>query len=307
MTILYLIACILIIVAFVCFFKLTPEQITNDLMQMLTPRDSMHTMAKNLRGNQKKHKLYRFLKELQTAMISMSKQKQFTTVITASLVLIVVGIAVAVLMQNWFLIPVTAALFAMIPFFYVQHLIDQYEEHTRDELETALSIISTSYIRSDNIVEAVRENVTIIKPPIRYAFQKFLGEATAIQASTKKALYNLREEIDSNIFKEWVDTLIQCQDDRGMKDTLIVVVNKLTDLRLVNNELQTMLASARMEYWVMLGLLVLNIPLLWVLNKDWYAALMHTTPGKITLAICAVTVLITAIIMRRLTRPIDYK
>ena len=37
-----------------------------------------------------------------------------------------------------------------------------------------------------------------------------------------------------------------------------------------------------------------NIPLLYCLNQDWYNALMHTTLGKIVLAVCGTVILVTA-------------
>ena len=49
---------------------------------------------------------------------------------------------------------------------------------------------------------------------------------------------------------------------------------KLTDVRIVNNEIKGMLSAARTEYWMMSGMVVGNIPLLYLINKDWYAALM---------------------------------
>lgn len=67
-----------------------------------------------------------------------------------------------------------------------------YEKNTKEELETALSIITTSYVRSDDIVAAVRENIKYIKPPPRDVFKSFEGEATAISSNIKRSLYKLK-------------------------------------------------------------------------------------------------------------------
>jgi hypothetical protein len=50
--------------------------------------------------------------------------------------------------------------------------------------------------------------------------------------------------------------LIACQDDRTLKDTLMPIVAKLTDVRIVNNEIKGMLTAARTEYWMMAGMVV---------------------------------------------------
>ena len=130
---------------------------------------------------------------------------------------------------------------ALIPFFYTSSTLSYYEKHTKEELETTLSIVTTSYVRNDDIVSAVRENLKYIKPPLRDVFMAFEGEATAISSNVKHALYSLRDKVDDEIFREWCDALIQCQDDRTLKDTLLPIVGKLTDVRIVNNELKTLL------------------------------------------------------------------
>ena len=213
----------------------------------------------------------------------------------------------AVVIDNYFLIPVFAVAFAALPFFVARSTISAYDKHIKEEMETALSIITTSYIRSDDIVAAVQENIPQLKPPIREIFQGFVGETMMISSNMKDALRNLKDKIDNDIYAEWCDTLIACQDDRTLKDTLLPIVAKLTDVRIVNNELKTLLGEVKKEYWMMVCLVVCNIPLLYVLNKDWYDALMFTLPGKIVLAICGVVILITAVLMMKYTRPVEYK
>ena len=139
-----------------------------------------------------------------------------------------------------------------------------YEKQTKEELETALSIITTSYSRDGNIIMAVQENLPHIKPPLKECFTAFIGDAMAVSSSVKQALYNLKKKVDDEIFREWVDTLIQCQDNQEMKDTLQPIVSKLTDVRIVNSELNTMMSAVRTEYYTMVGLVVGNIPLLYL-------------------------------------------
>ena len=138
-------------------------------------------------------------------------------------------------------------------------------------------------------------------------FQAFEGDATAVSSNIKRALYSLKEKVDDEIFREWCDTLILCQDDRTLKDTLQPVVGKLADIRIVNSELKTMMASVRNEYWMMVALVVGNVPLLYLLNKDWFHTLLFTTPGKAVCGLCGVVILITALLMMKFTKPIEYK
>ncbi len=305
--ILSVIASVLLIISIAIFFGLTPEQIADDMMKLMTPNDTMRDKAKNVRGNRKKHRLYRTLMNIKGALVSTGKRKQFTVVICASIVLFALGVIASVLIGNVFLMPVLSVTFALIPFLYITNTLSYYEKQTKAELETTLSIITTSYERCDDIVQAVRENIRYIKPPLQEVFMAFEGEATAVTSNIKHALYSLREKVDNDIFREWVDTLILCQDDRTLKDTLQPVVQKLADVRIVNSELSTMLASARNEYWMMVALVVGNVPLLYLLNKDWFHTLLYSTPGKAVCGICGLVILITALFMKKFTKPIEYK
>ncbi len=85
------------------------------------------------------------------------------------------------------------------------------------------------------------------------------------------------------------------------------VVTKLLDVRVVNSELNTMMSAVRVEYYTMVGLVVGNIPLLYVLNKDWFNTLMYETPGKIVLGICGAVILVTYLLMLKFTKPVEFK
>ena len=69
----------------------------------------------------------------------------------------------------------------------------------------------------------------------------------------------------------------------------------------------TMLGEVKKEYWMMVCLVIGNIPLLYMLNTSWFEALMFSIPGKIVLAICGVVIFITAMFMMKYTKPIEYK
>ena len=231
----------------------------------------------------------------------------FAIACATSLFLMIIGCVLAIAIDNVFLIPVFSLAFAMIPFGYAKKTIKYYEEHIQEELETALSIVTTSYMRNDDIVTAVRENIEYLKPPIKDIFASFLAESTMISANTKQSIKHLKEKINNSIFAEWCDTLVACQDDRTLKETLMPIVGKLTDVRIANGEIKAMLSAARIEYYMMAGMVVANIPLLYVLNKDWYAALMYTTFGKIILASCGMAILVTYLFMTKFTKPIEYR
>jgi len=307
MTALYIISFILFVVAIIALLGLTPEQINKDIGRLFNKQQTLKDQAMTARGKKKKNRIIVELERMRRALQETGKEKQFSLACAAALLLMVAGCIVAIAIDNMFLIPVLAVAFAIIPFGYLAKTISMYETQVREELETALSIITTSYVRSDNFVSAVQENITYLKPPIKGIFEAFLAEATVISPDIRGAIHNLKDKVKNSIFEEWCDTLIACQNDRTLKDTLMPVASKLTDVRLVNNSLKTMLSEARREYWMMVCMVLVNIPLLYCLNKDWYDALMNTVFGKVVLAICGIVIIITAIRMNKVTKPIEYK
>ena len=299
-------ASLFLITAVVCFLHLTPKQIADDVLKITTKEPSIRDMIRSLRSGKKKKSIGQRLLYTQDALTAMGRENRFALVVCASLVLFVIGAAAAILLNNVFLVPSFAAFFAVIPFVYVRNSLAHYEKHISEELETTLSVITTSYARSGNIVEAVRENLGYIKPPLKEHFSAFIGDATYV-SNVRQALKNLRGKVNDDIFREWVDGLLHCQDDSALRDTLQPIVDKLRDVRLVNSELSSLMASARMEYYTMVGLVIGNIPLLYILNKDWFHTLVFETPGKITLGICGAVIFITYLFMLKFTKPVSYK
>ena len=307
MTLIYFICFLLITAGTVILLRLNPETITNDLMRFVSPKQTLRDQVLTARGKKRSRKLTVELNRIRDALEQTGKGSLFTMTCAASVVLMILGCIIAVMIDNAFLIPVFAVAFAMIPFAYAKRTVSFYDNHIKEELETALSIITTSYVRTDDIVTAVRENVQYLKPPVKDIFAGFVAENMMISSDVKQSIRHLKEKVSNSIFDEWCDTLIACQDDRTLKDTLMPTVAKLTDVRIVNNEIKGMLSAARTEYWMMAAMVVGNIPLLYVLNQDWYAALMFTTPGKIVLAVCALAIVVTAVLMFRYTKQVEYK
>ena len=304
---LYLLCFILLVAGTFLILELTPETVTDDIMHMVVPEQTLRDKVLIAQKKKKSRKITKALLHMREALTAPGKSNQFTVTCAASLMLMIAGCIAAVMINNFFMIPVFALAFASLPFLFARNTISAYDKHIREEMETALSVVTTSYIRTDDIVTSVKENLTNLKPPIRDIFAGFVGDAMMVSSDTKAALRNLRDRIDNDIFAEWCDTLIACQDDRTLNDTLLPIVSKLTDVRIVNNELKTMLDAVRNEYLTMVLLVVGNIPLIYALNKDWFSSLMFTTPGKIVLAVCGMTILITAMFMLKFTKPIEYR
>jgi hypothetical protein len=120
-------------------------------------------------------------------------------------------------------------------------------------------------------------------------------------------LAELRSTIDNEVYREWCDGVAACQQDRSLKSTLPPIVAKLSDMRVVNGELENLVFAPRKEFITMAAMVVLNVPLLRFINTDWYGTLMHTLPGKAVLALCIAAIFISFAFVVKLTKPIEYR
>lgn len=307
MILVYILCFFLSVVGIILILRLTPERVTEDLIRAAAGRRTLRSRSLQAKGKKKSHQLSVELHRIYDALEAAGKGNLFTLVIAASALLLLIGSVIAVSLGNVFLIPVFACAFALLPFIMARRTVRYYEKHIGQELETALSVITNSYIRSDDIVLAVKENLEYLKPPLKEIFAAFVAENTMITADIRQALRGLKEKINHAVFREWCDTAIACQDDRTLKDTLMPVVAKLTDIRLVNSEVRGIMTAARTEYGIMAAMVAANLPILYVLNREWYQALTGTVAGKLVLGLCGMTILVTALMMLRFTKPIEYR
>ena len=176
-----------------------------------------------------------------------------------------------------------------------------------EELETALSIITTNYVSNDDIIYAVEQSIDYINPPVQQAFRKFLTQTKLINSNVKLAIEQLKGEINNEIFHEWCDSLIECQDNVTLKKTLQPITTKLSNVRIINAELRNMLMSPRREHVMMVFILLANYPILYFLNSDWFKVLTDTFVGQMVNSIVAIVVIVTVILAYKYTQPIQYK
>ena len=150
-----LISFLLLCAGIVLLLRITPEEITGDLLRLISPQASLKETVMAARGKKKTDRLAQSILHTRTALTVTGNADRFTAACAASLVLMVLGCIAAILIDNWFLIPVFAAAFAALPFLLARSAVRAYDKRLHEELETALSVVTTSYIRTDDIIAAV--------------------------------------------------------------------------------------------------------------------------------------------------------
>ncbi|NCB42261.1 MAG: hypothetical protein EOM59_06535 [Clostridia bacterium] len=308
MNALLLIACISMIAGAFILFDISFSELSNFLFQRFLSRPkSLRDEINEMRNKKKRSFLRRELSEVQDILKTIGKESRFPALCTASLILLSIGASVAILMGNMFLVPVMAAGCGLLPFWYIRLSQSGYKKDLAAELETALSVITSAYLRTEDIHTAVEESLQYVNPPAHQVFKSFLLRIELIDPDIDGAIIELKMKIDNEVFREWCDGLLACQYDRSLKTTLTPIVNKLSDMRIVNGELENLVFEPRKEFITMVLLVVGNIPLIYCLNKSWYDTLMHSVVGQFVLALCAVAIFISTAFVIRLTQPIEYR
>ena len=229
--------------------------------------------------------------EIEQLLKATGRENRFALVKRASILLFALGAVAALLLNNPFLIPILGAGFAFAPVWYLRSTAASYKKHLNEELESAISVITTSYLRSGDLLKSVRENIPYLNPPVKSHFEAFITESEMLNANMISTINSLKMKIPNRIYHEWCNTLIQCQSDRSMKNTLSFTVQKFSDVRIIQSELEAIINEPKKEAFTMMLLVIANIPLLYFLNQSWFKTLLFTTPGKITLALCAALIL----------------
>ncbi len=301
-------ACLGIITGTFLLFRIRLNDFTGNIFRRLMggPKGIREEILEETRRKKKSY-LRREMEEVQGILAATDREDTFPVLCTVSLLLFAAGAALSIVIGNFFLVPVAAAGFMFLPFWYIKLTASHFKRDVSAELETALSIITTAYLRSEDILTSVEENLEYLNPPVKNVFQDFVSRIRLIDPDLEEALESLKGKISNDVFEEWVDALKACLYDRSLKTTLTPVVAKLSDMRIVNAELEYLVYEPRKEFITMVVLVMGNIPLLYFLNQSWYDTLMHTIPGQVMLSITGIVIFVSAAHVVKLTKPIEYR
>lgn len=308
MTVIQLIACVGLIIGAFLLLGLSPLEFTDGLFGFLTRKSRSIKAEINETTRRKKTSFFRReIAEVQEILKMTGRSNRFSLICAVSLLFFAAGASLAILIGNVFLVPVLAVGLMFVPFWYIRLTAAHYKNNIAAELETALSIITTAYLRNEDILTAVEESVQYLNPPVRSVFSEFLMQVKLINPDIDTALHGMKPKIDNDVFHEWCDAIAACQYDRSLKTTLTPIVSKLSDMRIVNAELEYLVFEPRKEFIIMALMVIGNVPIMYFLNKSWYHTLMHTMVGQIILAVCGAAIFISTAFVITLTKPIEYR
>lgn len=303
-----LIALFAMVIGTFLLFDIKLLDFADGLLNILTERPkSIRDKINEATNRKKQFYLNREIVEVKEILRLTGRGEKLPVIFLSCLISFVVGAVISVFMENFFLLPVLAFGMMLFPLWYVKLTATYFKKDLAAELETALSIVTTAYLRNEDIITAVDENIAYLNPPVQDVFKEFLFKLKLVDNDVPKAIKEMKSRIENEVFHEWCDALAACQYDHNLKNTLTPIVSKLSDIRIVNSELDLLVMEPRKEFIIMVILTIGNIPLMYALNKSWYEVLMHTAIGKILIAVTALVVLISTAFVIKFTKPLEIK
>ena len=229
---------------------------------------------------------------------------EFAKVSLQCVIFTAAGALLGFLFRNVIATVVLGIMFFMIPLWRLKLYRNKYKKYLTSQLESTTSLITMSYIRSNNFIQAVEENIDQISPLVRPKFQAFLNECK-VNASMKHCVRNLRDSINNNLFREWCEIVLKTLDNAEMKESLLLICEKYTNVKIVQDQIDAEVFGSLIEYIIMMLFTILCYPLVYILNADWFAY-YSTFLGQICVGYTLIVLLISIIKMIGVMQPVEY-
>ena len=213
----------------------------------------------------------------------------YKTLIVLSFVFAIVGVITAIICNNLFLIIGLSIIFAYIPIFILDRICKKKEEKLFSDLEAFLYLVYSSYTRTYDIITSFEFNLPHLKnKALKNVFSEFVFECRGVSADVKKSVYSLRSKIRFDSFSRFCDFISDTLNDKSEISRLSLILRDMSYIRKNNEKMKSSLKGMKTEFYMISSLLILNYPIIYVLNKDWFFVLWNTLTGKIFTSVIAV-------------------
>ena len=215
------------------------------------------------------------------------------------------------LFYDFLLAVITGICMVPLPIIYLVFRTRKIKRREVDSLEHTMSVITNSYLSSEDIVAAIEtflnQKNSGLDPRMRRMgpFDQFLAEIYTINPSIEKGLQKLALHIDNSYFHEWINMLVLCQSNRELRFALQPIIKAMATSKNIQIEASSKLAEIWRDYLLVLTIMFIVIPFLRVVNPPWYNILTMTAGGRLILIGMLMASMLSAFYVIHITRPID--
>lgn len=178
-----------------------------------------------------------------------------------------IGFLVSIILKSYMLIPILTIGLALLPMWLLKFKQFRYTLKTNNELSVALSTVSSTYIRNENILQAVKENVIYMNEPVKSVFIKFIRNNN-LNADISGNIEKLKDDIDNKIFDLWCDNLIICRQNINQKYALKSIVEQFSSDKALWDELITELKKPIHTLLSVIAMCFASFPVVYQLGRS---------------------------------------
>lgn len=283
------------------------EQISKQLDKQLLSNDESQSLEGKINDLTGKKPMYlvRQINEARDILNDTNRGSEYRKTVVSCIALAAVGCVIGIAVQNIILIPVLAFFLFMVPIWRLKKYKITHKRYLNQQLESGLSLVTAAYVRSNNLIQSVEENINSFSPLIKPAFAEFLAEYK-VDPNLPKCIRNMRRKINEPIFQEWCDAVIKAYENATMKETLLPIVSKYTTQKTVQDELDAETSATVMNYVVMM----VAIPFMFLLVRfalpQWFDYYSYFG-GKIVIALAVLTLVYAISRLVVFMMPVEFK
>lgn len=295
----YLITFALLLIAALCFLNVSPmalirriNNVQKDARGWLEEflerqkegrQNNLKQRIDLIQGRQRVNFWSKNFEQARKVLMTTNQQSKVKLLNTLCVVFFIAGAVLAILAQNILLLPVLSIGFTLIPMWYIKYNEYHYINRLSNELEVALSVITTSYMRTDNLLQSIEENLKYIESPVKEVFGGFLNEVNFVNANVPSAIEKMKLSFANSIWHEWCDTMLLCQNDRELKHSLQPIVDQFRDNKELQQSMETILLKPTRDFRNLIITEFAILLLLYLLNSELINinVLIGTFGGKV--------------------------
>lgn len=284
------------------FYGDTMKNINNKWQRR--PQNTLNNRKEAITGK-KLSRIEKFKADAENALRASNSKLTWEQYQIITVLCVIVGIIIGLLLKNVLLSIIMAGAMAYVPFAFLMIKKHLYSMSLNEQLQEALSTINTAYMNNDDINNAVANNLHRIPQPINTIFSDFVTANTFIDSNISRNITAMREKLNNRFWHEWCDYLILAQTDREMRYVLMPIVEEMSTVKNMQEELKTAMFQIYREFALIAGIVVLSVPGFRLLNHTWYVYLTETMPGKIVVAIAYLVTFLSLVRVIKVNQPMN--
>lgn len=244
-------------------------------------RDTMKSRIRKLQN--RKSALRREYDTICVTLKNTGQENRQASFLCKCIFLSIAGFGAGCFLKNPAAALLLSVLFFLIPVWKLKIYAIRYDRYLSSQLESALSLITASYVRTNNLENAMSENLPYIDPLLRAVFEEFLTEYR-MNADLERCICNLSQKVSNKVFTEWCTGLIKANRNSVLREELMLIASKFSSIRIVQENLDTETGEILSQYVIMLVLLVFTVPMIYFVNYEWFTYFFSHPLGKCSVA-----------------------